>query len=551
MDATTKEKVPPEQYVSIKELNRTNEEEARRAARERYAIDTGAYPEEDRAQLFDALGKNPTRDTGKLKNAFDALSEPDKIAVERETVKNALREIVNKSQALTDRLGEEGARRFLANVRPSLFTEGASPTEAISGVAHIANEVFGPTIQEETVTLASIEKSFSVSQGVEGVGSRAQGFFLSPVDGSVAPTFDVETLRASLTYGSDPGTTLLASGGKNLVASSAGNVAARTIAGGGGGLAAGEMAGAALATPVAAGIGAAGGASAVAGVGAVAAASGPGAPVVLAGAALASSVAPVVREIQKFAQNVSGSGAVGGYVQDVLRSGRNPSPQAKKKDNVLVLTIVAIVCIVVFLPMMATQFEFTNRDSALATSLTGGPGGPRIAGAPEGPRVEWTYAGTPPPGTISVCPLPGSAITQRPYGTFSHVGVKAFDLASREGSPVRAAHDGYVVSFRDTLDPYTFENNSYGNNVLLVAKNGNGATFFTMYGHLETIDPKVAAALKGTRNQSDPKLIKAGEVIGTEDATGSTYGTDQNNTGVHLHFEYRGPGELTLPAGCP
>ena len=117
------------------------------------------------------------------------------------------------------------------------------------------------------------------------------------------------------------------------------------------------------------------------------------------------------------------------------------------------------------------------------------------------------------------------------------------------GAPVYATHNAYVVSYHggvNAIPPDTFINNSYGNYVLLVGQLPNGSKFFTIYGHLLDVSPEVVAA------SGQPTLIHKGDIIGYEDATGSTW--DASGTpggGTHLHYQSQGLGDLVLPPGCP
>jgi murein DD-endopeptidase MepM/ murein hydrolase activator NlpD len=220
-------------------------------------------------------------------------------------------------------------------------------------------------------------------------------------------------------------------------------------------------------------------------------------------------------------------------------------------DNLL-LIVGAGVVLMFFLPLFpllnTPAFNQSMIDTSLATAgADSGPGGPTVPGAPEGERVVWAYSGTAPVTASSQlgCPVRGGIITQGPGGSFSHQGIQAYDFANSMGSPIYATHDAYVVSFHDGIAPYTFLNHSYGNYVLLVGQLPNGQKFFTMYAHLLSVDPIVLAALNGKRT------IRAGEIIGYEDATGSTWGGSPGGTGIHLHYQSQGLGALVLPPGCP
>ncbi len=225
------------------------------------------------------------------------------------------------------------------------------------------------------------------------------------------------------------------------------------------------------------------------------------------------------------------------------------------------LIVAAGVVLMFFLPLFPLfnipAFNQSMIDTSIANAgADSGPGGPTVPGAPEGDPVIWAYSGTAPVTNSSQlgCPVGGGTITQGPGGSFSHQGIQAYDLARSMGAPIYATHDAYVVSFHDGIAPYTFLNHSYGNYVLLVGQLPNGSKFFTMYAHLLSVNPIVPGALSGTRSgpckNNDPKLICAGETIGYEDATGSTWGTQPGN-GIHLHYQTQGLGALVLPPGCP
>jgi murein DD-endopeptidase MepM/ murein hydrolase activator NlpD len=104
-----------------------------------------------------------------------------------------------------------------------------------------------------------------------------------------------------------------------------------------------------------------------------------------------------------------------------------------------------------------------------------------------------------------VNPLPEAAVTScfgHRWGRL-HAGV---DLAAPEGTPIRAAGAGVVVTAGAAQ--------GYGNAVLI----DHGDGFLTHYGHMSVITVPV-----GLR-------VAAGQEIGLEGSTG-------NSTGPHLHFE--------------
>jgi hypothetical protein len=257
-----------------------------------------------------------------------------------------------------------------------------------------------------------------------------------------------------------------------------------------------------------------------------------------------------------FAKSLINKGAA--LLKSLFFMGSSKNPE----DN-LILVVAAGILLLFFLPLFplinTPAFNQSMIDTSIATSVGSGPGGPYVPGAPQGELVIWAYSGSAPVTNITSssqlgCPVRGGTVTQGPNGSFSHQGIQAYDIASSLGAPIYATHDAYVVSFRDGIPPYTFLNNSYGNYVLLVGQLPSGSKFFTIYGHLLSVDPIVQQAFGGTRSRpcknNDPKLICAGETIGTEDATGSTWGTQPGN-GIHLHYQSQGLGSLVLPAGCP
>lgn len=162
-------------------------------------------------------------------------------------------------------------------------------------------------------------------------------------------------------------------------------------------------------------------------------------------------------------------------------------------------------------------------------------------------KCDWTGP-TPPASTISTCPVQGGVITQGPFNAGgSHATLNAYDFAGNglsQGSPIRAAHDAYVVSFTNSYAPNQFAKLSYGNNVVLVGTNPTSKQqFCTNYAHLLDVAPEVVS------DAGTPTLVKAGTIIGYLDTTGYVYG----NPGTHLHFGYKGadPRAAFLPPSCP
>jgi hypothetical protein len=287
----------------------------------------------------------------------------------------------------------------------------------------------------------------------------------------------------------------------------------------------------------------------------------------IGGAAAGTALAPGVGTLIGLAVGFLWDAATGlfkkaiGLFKSLVGMGTSGAPE----DNLLYV-VVGVVVLIFFLPLFPLlnipAFNQSMIDTSIATAVgdgDNGPGGPEVTGAPEGEVVIWAYSGNAPVTDITSssqlgCPVHGGTITQGPNGSFSHQGIQAYDFANSMGSPIYATHDAYVVSFHDGIPPYTFINHSYGNYVLLVGQLPSGSKFFTIYGHMLSVDPIVQEAISGTRSSpcknNDTKLVCKGEIIGYEDATGSTWGTQPGN-GIHLHYQSQGLGSLILPPGCP
>jgi len=155
------------------------------------------------------------------------------------------------------------------------------------------------------------------------------------------------------------------------------------------------------------------------------------------------------------------------------------------------------------------QAEAEAAARAAATSTT-------VKGAPAGAAVSPTKA----PGKLIV-PVPGAPITSpfgyriHPiYGTSRlHTGI---DYGADEGTPIRAAADGVVVS----AGWY----GGYGNATII----DHGGGIATLYGHQSAMS--VSAGQKVTQ----------GQTIGRVGCTGDC-------TGPHVHFEVRVNGDPVDP----
>lgn len=100
-------------------------------------------------------------------------------------------------------------------------------------------------------------------------------------------------------------------------------------------------------------------------------------------------------------------------------------------------------------------------------------------------------------------PVPSNAKVSRDYDERHH----GIDLVAKHGSPILAAHSGYVIYSGD-------EYSGYGKMIIL----DSGKGWSTLYAHLDKNMVK------------EKSLIQRGDVIGTMGKTGIV-------TGVHLHFE--------------
>jgi murein DD-endopeptidase MepM/ murein hydrolase activator NlpD len=163
------------------------------------------------------------------------------------------------------------------------------------------------------------------------------------------------------------------------------------------------------------------------------------------------------------------------------------------------------------------QAEAAAAAARAATSTTVAP----VAGAAPSPTAA-APSPTKAPGRLIV-PVPGAPITSpfgyriHPiYGTSKlHTGI---DYGADEGTPIRAAADGVVVS----AGWY----GGYGNATII----DHGGGIATLYGHQSSIG--VSAGQK----------ITQGQTIGRVGCTGDC-------TGPHVHFEVRLNGDPVNPAG--
>jgi murein DD-endopeptidase MepM/ murein hydrolase activator NlpD len=165
------------------------------------------------------------------------------------------------------------------------------------------------------------------------------------------------------------------------------------------------------------------------------------------------------------------------------------------------------------------QADAAAAAARAATTTTLAP----VAGAtPSAPSATAAPSPTKAPGRLIV-PVPGAPITSpfgyriHPiYGTSKlHTGI---DYGADEGTPIRAAADGVVVS----AGWY----GGYGNATII----DHGGGIATLYGHQSSM--AVSAGQK----------ITQGQIIGRVGCTGDC-------TGPHVHFEVRVNGDPVNPAG--
>ena len=236
-----------------------------------------------------------------------------------------------------------------------------------------------------------------------------------------------------------------------------------------------------------------------------------------------------------------------------LMSGQYESGSVLKDPTFIIAAVlvggIMLLFIVPFLIPLSLGGNAVFQKTVQNSAYINGMGGVLPTGKPginTGAGFSCSWSGPVPPKTsISSCPV-RAPITQGPNtSTGSHIGVDAYDFGCADGTPIHAAHDGYVVSLVTTFAPNEYKYGSFGNNVVLVGMDGSNQNFCTNYAHLLDVTPAVISAYQ---NKS---LIRAGEVIGYSDTTGYTYGSKGLGKGPHLHFGYKGSGKLSLPPSCP
>jgi len=240
-----------------------------------------------------------------------------------------------------------------------------------------------------------------------------------------------------------------------------------------------------------------------------------------------------------------------GWLGNLVTGNYESTPVTKDPVFIVSAVLVCLVALPFVFPLLpfilggGSLFQQTVQDNAYIAGLVGGiPDGPPGINTGAGFSCSWSGE-TPPTTSISYCPV-HAPITQGPNTlTGSHINTEAYDFGCSNGTPIHAAQDGYVTSLVTTFQPNQFENKSFGNNVVLIGATASGQTFCTIYAHLLDVSPAVISAYQ------NKTIIRAGDIIGYSDTTGYTYGWLGLGKGPHLHFGYKGPDKITLPAGCP
>lgn len=177
-------------------------------------------------------------------------------------------------------------------------------------------------------------------------------------------------------------------------------------------------------------------------------------------------------------------------------------------------------CLVVF-PLVII-FSFSYLFSSFINSAFQVTSSRNLAAAGAGAALVGT--------TSPILGVAGAKITQGPGEDTHSVGgeaVKAYDIGGvAVGTPVYATHDGIVKNIVDRYSPGQHLD-TYGNVVVIKSSDGS---FETLYAHL----------LKPADDLIKDQVITKGQLIGYVDDTGTS-------TGAHLHYEYRGPGDLPPP----
>lgn len=237
-----------------------------------------------------------------------------------------------------------------------------------------------------------------------------------------------------------------------------------------------------------------------------------------------------------------------------------------KKDWFIAFAAIFLVFLVPILFGPLVSLKLFTESEEMATLIAPAQGGARGI---KGGSCGRNYTGPTPPASAlpSSCPVNQGSITQCPNGGWSHGGVKAYDFGVGNGSPITTTHGGFVTYINPEIvaghpfgekDPAS---SGCGNQIQITGfDSATGTTFQTIYGHLQGVEASILEKYnklqKCIQDQSpvcqpasppdctcEALTVDANELIGRSDNNG-------NSTGPHLHYEYRGPNELSIPIGC-
>ncbi len=208
------------------------------------------------------------------------------------------------------------------------------------------------------------------------------------------------------------------------------------------------------------------------------------------------------------------------------------------------VSLVAVVLVMLLIPGHSTAMPggSPSPSSSIATLGSGASpsGQPSLEPTPQ-PSLDPIV----PPATLTgyVWPLDAPVITTpfgpSDWGDFFYQGQRfhdGIDMASNCGDPVRAAHDGVVLATLTAYDKYLgwvgsldaynelFNRKKWWSSLPLTVVIDDGDGFRSVYAHELKITVKVG------------QQVKAGQIIGSEGATG-------NATGCHVHFGLFNPNE--------
>lgn len=230
--------------------------------------------------------------------------------------------------------------------------------------------------------------------------------------------------------------------------------------------------------------------------------------------------------------------------KDFFGAGGAPAPDRSWIGPAVLVGVLALLLIFPsFLGL--THVAETSRTSPLPLSVGGGLFPTGEPPCTPGVDPECAVAFCNPATRDCRWPTPVGCITQGPYDGpgNTHANLNAIDIAGGGTHiDVTATHDGVVEQVVSSFRENQFVPRNYGNYVLLRGTDRQGKTFYTLYAHLWII-----AEYRGSGRILQPgDQLRAGEPIGKTNNNGTSYGE-------HLHYEYRGGGEIStiLPQPVP